>query len=441
MKRVGKAARLAGLLSVSLGVCALSGVALADVKFEGAGTSRRAKQDEMHYKPFHADLWAKCSDWSDGQGVSPELTNGKPVLILAWSGWYRAGDSAARIAQSMNDQFASKGLVVVGVHNTKGFDQAKTNAERLGLKFPYANDATGGFREGLMLDQDPDFVVIDRAGNARFVDIETGSVEEAVREVVNETAEAAAGKLAGLSDAAAKAARDAKKTRDVTGVLAPGQTIAVEFELPEKEVYEGVKWPYRVKGEGRYEFDKLSDKLIHEPPSMTIPEEPENYKPFAPLTKGKLAVLYFIDPKVRGSLNILPTMNTLQELYKRDAVMIGVTAKFGIEAFGMSAEDAAKLVERNGPLVDEILRTRPMNHAMMLNINGLTISKLREISLFGNNMDDAAVCVILSTDYTIRWIGHPAEDGFKTQMNALIKVDPGVKARRTAEDAKLKSGT
>jgi hypothetical protein len=340
----------------------------------------------------------------------------------------------------MNEKFGVKGLVVVGVHNAKGFDQAKTNAERLGVKFAYSNDPTGAFRTGLLLDQDPDFVLIDRAGNSRYVDVETGSVEEAVNELVNETAEQAANKPKQLMDAAERASIDAQKTSDVKGILAPGQTVSVEFELPEKEAYEAVKWPFRVKGEGKLEFDKLSDKLIYEPPTMSIPEEEANYKPFLPRTKGKLVVLYFVDPKLRVTLNILPTMNTLQELYARDAVMICVTAKFGAEAFNVNAEDAAKLEERNGPLADEILRTRPMNHAILKNLNGLKLDKMQGIRSFGDTLDELAACVILSTDGTIRWIGHPAEDGFKTQMNRLIQVDPGVKARHKAEDAKLRSG-
>jgi hypothetical protein len=419
---------------VAIAVLAASG--LADVKMESPGTPRRARQDEMQLKDPPSGLWSKVSDWSDGKGVTPEQMSGKPVLVMTWSGWYRAGDSAARIAQSAADKYAGQGLVVVGVHNARGFDQAKANAERLGIKFPYANDPKGEFRDALLLDQDPDFVVIDRAGHLRYIDIETGSVDEAVREVVTETQEQAQNKPQEVAAAAAKAKADALRTRNVTG-LAPGQTVSVEFELPEKEAYEKVKWPYRVKGEGKYEFDKFSDKLIHEPPSIHIPEEESNYKPFFPQTKGKLTVLYFVDPKRRSTLNILPTMNNLQELYKRDAAMVCVTAKFGIEAFGINAEDAAKLVERNGPLVSEILRTRNMNHPIMENLNGLTAEKLKNLEIYGTSWEDAAVCLILSTDGTVRWIGHPAEGQFKTQMDELIRVDPGVQARRKAEDAKL----
>lgn len=421
----------------SLAISALAGSSLGDVKLEGPGTPRRAKQDAMQFTPAPSTLWSHCTDWSDGKGPSAETTNGKPVLLLTWSGWYRAGDAAARSAQSMADKFGAQGLVVVGVHNAKGFDQVKANAERLGIKFPYANDPKGALREALMLDQDPDVVVIDRAGNLRYVDIETGSIEAAVTEVVNESVDDATNKPKSVGEAAEKARREAARTRDIKG-FAPGQTISVDFELPDKEVYEKVRWPFRVKGEGgKLEFDKLSDKLIHEPPVLTIPESDENYKPYVPQTKGKITVLYFVDPKRRYSLNILPTMNNLQELYKRDAVMVCVTAKFGAEAFGVSAEDAAKLMERNGPLADEILRTRPMNHPIMMNLNGLKSEKLGNVGLYGQTLDEAATCIILSSDNTVRWLGHPAEDGFKTQMNKLIQVDPGVLARRKAEDAKL----
>lgn len=429
-------------LAAGLGLGASASPALgasADVRNEGMGTPRRAQQDALLLKPFPSAAWSNLEQWTNGSAPTTEELQGKPVLIVTWAGWYRPSDTAVRLAQSMHDQFSAQGLVVIGAHNERGFDKAGEAAERLGVKFRYARDIDGKFKSALLLDQDPDFAVIDRAGNLRYLDIETSSVGAAVAEVVRESADDAAGKPTATAAAAEQAARDARRTRDVGNVLAPGQTIAVEFELPEQEVYDKINWPHRVKGEGRLEYDKLSDKLIHEPPRLKRPEE-EGYFPTLPKTHGKLVVLYFVDPKIRGLLNILPTMNNIQDVFNRDATVIGVAAKFGAEAFGLSAEDAGKLYERNEPLVREIYRTRPMNHSTMVNVNGLALEKMSGVNLFGRSMEDAATCLILSTDGTIRWVGHPGEEQFRVMMNRLINADPGVKARRAAEDAALKAG-
>ena len=50
--------------------------------------------------------------------------------------------------------------------------------------------------------------------------------------------------------------------------------------------------------------------------------------------------------------------------------MVCVTAKFGIEAFGINAEDAAKLVDTQRPAGVGDSRTRNMNHPIMENLNG-----------------------------------------------------------------------
>lgn len=431
---------MASMLTLAVGGVVSAAHAALDVRNEAMGTPGRAQQDAMLLKPFDAGVWSELSGWTNGEAIKSEDVDGKPVLIVTWAGWYPGSDAAVRLAQSLHDRFADKGLVVVGVHESRGADKAAAAAERLKVKFRYAVDADNKFKSKLKLDQSPDFAVVDRAGNLRYLDIETSSVGEAVNEVLNETREDAAGKPGAVASAAEKARLDALKTGEIGNVLAPGQTLQVEFEMPEQEVYDKISWPYRVKGEGRLEFDKLSDKLIHEPPKLNRPEDAENYYPKLPDAKGKLVVMYFIDPKVRGSLNVLPTMNNIQDVFIRDMTVVGVAAKFGAEAFGLSSEDAAKLAERNDPLVKEIYRTRPMNHSMLANISGLALEKLSGVNLFGRSIEDAAVCLILSTDGTIRWIGHPAEEQFRVMANKLIAVDPGVKARRKAEDAAMKSG-
>ena len=140
-------------------------------------------------------------------------------------------------------------------------------------------------------------------------------------------------------------------------------------------------------------------------------------------------------------------MNRLRDAYKRDAIVVGSLFKIGANSFtGNNAgngnqDDEDKIKQRNKEFITSILRTRSVNHYL-----NPTILKAENLELNGGGMiprlaptqDEFGIALLLSTDMRIRWIGSPYNQDLRVGLDKLIAVDPAVKARRKAEDAKKK---
>ena len=430
--------KLVSALTISA-LIGLSSPAIAQsVRMEGSG-ARRTQLDSLQLKPFDSALWGELSNWS-GTPVTAESTAGKVVLIVTWSGWYKPTHMAARKAESLSKQYGDKGLVVVGVHNPREFASAAEAAKSLNLSIPYAADEKSKFRQGLLIDQDPDFYLIDRAGQLRYADVETDSVETAVKELLGETADTA-GKI--LSDIEARKAameRDRTRVRDVSGRVKPGEAPTVQFEVPEPEVFAKVKWPKLAKSANNASpaYDQAVDKINKEAPVLALPEE--GWPGPRPDTKGKLTVLYLIEPNWRDMMNVFSTMNRIQDIYERDAVVVGWVYPDPRREQNLDDREKAELQQRIARIVQSVRDNRSLNH--MLGAGTYQISVFTDaIPVFGRSIDEIAVTMIITSDGVLRWLGHPGEDTFHTTMNRFINIDPGVQARRKAEDAAAKSGT
>src|SRR4030095_5940001 len=104
------------------------------------------------------------------------------------------------------------------------------------ITFAYGVDAQNEFRKALLSTQDPDFYIVDRAGNLRYADVETASVEGAVNFLVDETADTAA-----APKPETKPAENAAKPDDKPGDAgggAPGN-----YQQPDASVYKAAHWP------------------------------------------------------------------------------------------------------------------------------------------------------------------------------------------------------
>jgi hypothetical protein len=429
-------------------VCAMLGLGAASVapayggdepvlRFRGAGKTR-SQLDALQLKPFDQSLWATLSSWN-GTAPKAEDLSGKVVLIVTWASWHKLSHPAMRTAQSLLEKYKDQGLVVVGVHNPSGFEGAADNAKTLGVTFPYAVDKDGKFRAGVIAGQDPNVYVIDRAGDLRYAQVDAASMEDAVAHLVKETAEQAADYPKSLAKLATETDRKRWLTKDVTGP-APGEEPAVDFPEPDEDAYKAARWPYMV---GKVEKDPIFDKIRHEAPKIqSWPEE--DWVPAAPKRAGKLVVVYFMDPKEVDMLNVIPAMNRLHDEYKRDVVVAGALFKLGANSLtgndsGVGGEEDEKLKQRNKDAIATILRTRSVNHY-------LNPAKIRaeNLELLGGGMvprlspsrDEIGICIVLSSDLRMRWIGNPYDQDLKVALDKLIAVDPGVKARRKAEDAK-----
>lgn len=395
---------------------------------EGEG-ARRAQLNQSELKPFPDSAWSTLSAWKDGKALSPADIAGKPVLIMTWSSWHPSGAKAIAAARRVEQSHAKDGLILVVVHHPEGFADASAEMAKPageGEVIYFAHDAKGDFRRQLFSDQDPDFYVIDRAGQLRFGDVVTESVARACQIICEETRDQAAGLNQQLADSRADAQRAALKSggiRDQANLASiPEQT----FTMPADSVFKAVRWPKAPR------TDNSNNNLPEaEDPKLTLPET-GLYYPSRPQTKGRGVVLYFWSPtNPRTYQGVIDRMDRIQRAGGRDLAVIGV----------ISPSD-----DKNAPLPDptkvdpdwsKMIRGRNLQHSMLQDLTGAMMAQVT--GLGGATTIPLPYAAVVSSDGTVRFAGRSTDSAFQAAVDAIINLDPGVKARRAAEEEYLKS--
>lgn len=394
---------------------------------------RRAALDKMELQPLPADLWGKLGSWTGGEALTAGNTGGKAVLIVGWASWSKPSAGAMSLAQRMADQFGGQGLIVVGVHHPQGWVDAADAAKKAGAKFVLAHDSTGEFRKALKIDHDPEFYLVDRAGHLRYAALASPSVPEACAEIVGETV-AQANDLPSIlkkraDDEAAKGRRTQEIRPDID--LASLPPVPPGYSTPSESVYRNTAWP------------KLADKIATDAglvdqngqrTDVKLTFQPQGWFPARPEIQGRAMVLYFWHPDMSETFtSVMPKMDLLQKQYRRDLAVVGVMIprKKLDSSFGNSGqqddETAEKLVQRYRTFVN----SRDFAHALAADPTGSSVNVLGQAS---NKLPSPAAMVV-SSDGIIRWIGSVNSQGFRYAVETIVAEDPGVRARRAADQA------
>ncbi|MCB9907653.1 MAG: TlpA family protein disulfide reductase [Planctomycetes bacterium] len=88
----------------------------------------------------------------------------------------------------MSERFADQGLVIIGVHSTRGGENAAEFVQQQGLPYPVAIDIDNKTTSAYHIDGFPDYYLIDRSGKVRVADLANGDVERAVAVLIAEPA-------------------------------------------------------------------------------------------------------------------------------------------------------------------------------------------------------------------------------------------------------------
>ena len=422
-----------GLLSVvGFATPAMAQLELDDqIIREGLG-ERRDDLTKLELTPFDPAWWELLSDWRIAEEPpTPDTLDGNVVLVVTFAGWYPPSVRPLAMAQRLYETYGADGLVVIGVHDPDGFDDGVEAAERRGVAFPIALDAEGEFREALLVDQDPDFYVIDRSGQLRFADIDTASVEQAVEILIEESREDAETLVSRIDDARRRAEIESRRTARINQQADLLSIPEVSFPEPSEEAYALARWP-------RVQVDPNQFSGFGEPAGPRRVELPgDGFYPSAPATKGRAVVVYFWDRNVPATTARIRPMDELQRRYARDISVVGVMMDLNQQNnFGQPVENVG------GPEARAILRdthrSAGLAHSLLADLGGAMRSAAEgnQFSSFGQG--PRTMAAVVSSDGVVRWFGDSTSTGFESAVALVAREDPGVRARRAAEDEYLR---
>jgi hypothetical protein len=419
------------LLSAAPGLAPGLALARADdaaVLREGEGP-RRLALNAMERKPFDTSAWKELSEWQNGSALSATSTDGRVVLIVTWTDYLPAGKRTVALAKSLAEKHAKDGLIVVMVHSAQewaGATKPKANAD---AQLLVAHDATGKFRETLKSDSDPDFYFIDRAGQLRFADVATDSVESATALLLAEKSSEAASLNERLANEAKRRDLESRRAESINQNADLTVFPVLSFPQPSAEAYEKADWPKLPKDQQKLKANPKATLAVKD---VELPKE--GWMPSMPELKGKVVVAYLWHPaEFRTYHQMMPQADLFQRQYRRDVVVVGLVSSVETKVGGDLTDDE-KDPDKIKKRVEDILKTRKFEHFIANDIPNNMYTKITE------KTEIPLPCmIIISTDNKARWFPH--EDGQTTFDAALLQVlavDPAVQARRKAEDAWLK---
>ncbi len=403
-------------------------------KGEGA---RRLTLNALELRAFPTAAWSKLTDWQNGSALTTADTSGKVVLIVTYSGWYKPAKKGMEAAKALAETYAKKGLIVVAVHDKDGWADADKAKPAEGAKFLLAHDSKNEFRKAIESAQDPDFYLIDKAGNMRFAAIASDAVEDAVKSLTSESATTAEKLNERLAKEKARLEEASRRTLDVNTKIDMTNIPELSFRQPTAEEYEKAEWPLPPMTDAQKTEYKKSKKLP-DPKSFTIPDT--DWFPKKLRTKGRVTLLYFFHPDFIDSDRLIPSLDRIdlyQQRMGRDLTIGGVV--FDFRAAKGSSQDATvddKNAEKMKARLSTFTRQRKIEHSLYLDL---------ENSLFGEIKPENATeffipqVVIVSSDGIARWWGFAGEVAFEGALSKTLAADPGARARSEAEAAWIKA--
>lgn len=403
---------------------------------EGEGQHRKAL-DARELKPFDESAWAKLSDWKNGGSAGPGAFAGRPVLIMTWTDYIPASKRAFATAKRLAETYAADGLAVVCAHGKDEWAAAQKPEAPKGATLLIAHDAKGEFRDAILADNDPDFFVIDRAGQLRFADIATESVEAAVEKVCKESKDVAAGINAALAAAARQREAEIKKAEALRSGVDLTNLPELPFETPGPDAYKNASWPAIPKDPQQgYQSQNPDDKPTAQ--KATIPET--GWFPSKPATNGRVILMYFWHPDVPLSFVDIEKFDLIQRQKGRDVVVVGVLSPLGDanNTYGNQPKietDPEKLQKK----LQDFRRDRKLGHSILLDLNGGLFTTSKTYYQSFQQAVPAPWVAIVSSDGMMRWWGWMGFPAYEAALDKVLLNDPGVQARRRVEDEYIKS--
>lgn len=105
----------------------------------------------------------------DGRDIRIADLRGKVVVVDFWASWCGPCREELPVLQRLHEQYASQGLVVVGVGIDRDADDFSRFSQRMGLTFPVVHDDAHQVAERYEPPRMPSTFLVDRDGVVRHV--------------------------------------------------------------------------------------------------------------------------------------------------------------------------------------------------------------------------------------------------------------------------------
>ncbi|CAG0969222.1 hypothetical protein PHYC_01150 [Phycisphaerales bacterium] len=403
---------------------------------EGEG-ARRIRLDGIERKPFDFAAFGKLADWKNGAALSAGVAAGKPVLILTWTDYVPQSKRALTLARRMAEKHGAQGLIVVAAHSAQEWDAADKVAAPKDATFLLAHDKDGEFRKSLSADADPDFFLIDRAGQLRFADIVTESVETACDTLVKESGEDAGSVNMRLKAAADAAEAEARRTEALRQGVDLTNLPEQPFEEPSADVYKKAAWPNPPEDEQARQqlqpgqkYDPFADL-----PRFSTPDTA--WFPSKSVTKGRVTILYFWHPEARFSVPQIDAYELVQRQRGRDVAVVGVVSPIGDNSGQSKFNMEPDFLK---PIMTKFQGEKALKHRFMVDPEG-QLWEMSTRTYTGTQSYPMPWGLLVGSDGTVHWWGHLGSPKGQAALDKMLAVDPGVQARRQAEESYIKSRT
>jgi thiol-disulfide isomerase/thioredoxin len=366
---------------------------------EGAGPARE-KANALELEPAKVK-WDGLKDWANGSAVSADSLRGKPALIVFWTAWAPASQSALKRAVQLAAEH--KDVTVIAVHADQNYELATKWLTDNKMSVLSARDAGGAMRKALLSDQDPDIYVIDRAGQLRYADIETPSLGAALTNVSAETVELAQGKPAEAKKLEADYIAGKNRTVVAGEGVRPGDfgNVDVEFKKPEAGAYEKALWPEKNKTEN------IQGSTDSQGNAVPFSLDHGHWFTAVPKTAGKVIVYDYWATWSGPCKRAKPLFEEMTNSFRNELAVVAISG-----------------VAEKRPEVQRWLDSNRPEFSHVFDNDEKAIKAL--------NVTSIPTVLVVSSDGVVRWQGNPHQRGFRDIVRQVIEVDPGVQARRRA---------
>ena len=141
----------------ALAVCAVTFAACAGASGPSPGVTS-----------IHVPLPTLSGDTLQGGTFSPDLAQGKVLVVNFWATWCGPCRVEQPALQATWERFRGKDVRFVGVDERDNTAQANAWLQEFGVTYPSIEDQAGGFADDFAFAFLPDTYVVDRTGTIRF---------------------------------------------------------------------------------------------------------------------------------------------------------------------------------------------------------------------------------------------------------------------------------